>query len=206
MTDCQGSSTPAPCTELGSTVTVLDSAGMPMCSATLSSSCGQYLCGGCGVFCVSGPGNCTFTATAPGFGTASTTLDLPSSRCAQPTSPTATLKLSPTCGTPQQHDAGVDGVGRKWTDCTPSSTWNSDEATAACTVYAGGFATGTPLQCQPAACSGDDAGAASAICYGPPESTSEPCTCWAYAGPAAGHVHHSRSGCPCASTSDPAWY
>jgi len=90
----------------------------------------------------------------------------------------------------------ANGVGQNFSDCTPLGTYNTAQAIKACVAY-----TGNSLQCRAATC-----GTTSVVCS---SEAATSCACWAFAGPAAGHVKDSGQAgvlnCMCPGLTAPTW-
>jgi len=75
-----------------------------------------------------------------------------------------------------------NGIGQSWADCAPLGTWDEAEAISACEANA--TLTKSPPACVPNFCSGPSPVAICDVDVQVPGF----CTCWTFAGPAAGHV------------------
>ncbi len=189
--------------------------GTPLCTANGVVQCNAPAAGACVVTCSDNapqpcdqpqPGTYTMTVTVQTAAYKQGSVKFPVSIGACGLSPSssaiaATLRLSPKCATTVTHD---NGLGQRWTDCTPSGTYNEDEAVISCSYYpdANPHACGIAVTCDAdaavptvAACSMD---------FG--VGAEGPCDCWSFQGPGAGHVRASSLGCACASASDPTWH
>lgn len=94
---------------------------------------------------------------------------------------------------PSQHN---DGIGQTWTDCALPATYDAAEGMAAC--KAGSVSSSSACQL----------GTGAEVCSCALRSLPNDCACWAYGGPAAGHVSTGpqTAGPPEAvSLTDPAW-
>ena len=191
-------------------VIVVDPSGRMVCNATVTSSAG----GATGLlqqctradascaYCQAGgrPGSNNLTATAPGYRTSSTTVDLTADSCGLiDFVSNVTMQITPSCSTPTTHD---NGLGQQWSDCTSAGTYTALEATTACETYPGSYFTCLPTTCN------DDAGVSGqeAVCTSSNSpGITGPCDCWAFSGTGAGHVSISDAGCVCATNTDPSW-
>jgi hypothetical protein len=103
------------------------------------------------------------------------------------------LDADSSCGSCIVH---ANGIGQNFSDCTPLGTYNTAQAIKACVAY-----TGNSLECRAATC-----GATSVVCS---SEAATSCACWAFAGPAAGHVKDSGQAgvlnCMCPGLADPTW-
>jgi hypothetical protein len=91
----------------------------------------------------------------------------------------------------------TDGTGLNYYDCVNVGTFNSIQATEACTAYAGSSANCTALTCV---------GGHSVVCNDKGGPTK--CTCWEYSGANTGHVHKAtltEMSCYCPISGDPTW-
>jgi hypothetical protein len=140
-------------------------------------------CGGGGLTCNGGFSNCNASAadgcecaTAACCGSACQTKHVACMLGANPASP---------C---------TDGTGQYFYDCIAAGTFDSTQATKACTAI-----TGSAGACVPGTCMGGH----SIICSaGAPGN----CVCWEYAGSNAGRVYKSvNPNCYCPSATSPTW-
>jgi len=110
----------------------------------------------------------------------------------------ASVRLAPSCAKPSSHS---DGLGDSWTDCAPPGTLDPTEAARACAAFtslvfsqapcreaegdAGMFDPDADIETNVAVCTSAEV-----------DMVEMACACWAYAGPAAGHVRAtSATGC-----------
>jgi hypothetical protein len=103
------------------------------------------------------------------------------------------LDADSNCGSCIVH---ANGIGQNFSDCTPLGTYNTAQAIKACVAY-----TGNSLECRAATC-----GTTSVVCS---SEAATSCACWAFAGPAAGHVKDSGQpgvlNCMCPGLTEPTW-
>jgi hypothetical protein len=210
---------PEPAVQVDDAVT-----GAPLCNTSGIVRCSGDDNGTCTVSCTDNAppwcdntngGTFTMTATvnAPDHAWASVSFPIGIGACgetyvyAADGGVSATVRLSPMCAKPSSHG---DGLGDSWNDCAPPGTINSTEATRACAAAYESVCS--PVPCRDA--EGDaglfeaDAGIETnvAVCTSAAATMTDiACTCWAYAGPAAGHVRSTTAGCQCPTTNDPTW-
>jgi hypothetical protein len=116
----------------------------------------------------------------------------------------ANVCMTGVCGTPQatdggtcttkfDHDDGLNSILSTFQDCVPSTTVSSALAEDECNHNSS--------QCSQD-CPGVDGGGPMAWCgqgfFG--------CDCWAFAGPAMGHVGQGGTNCVCPKPSDPTFH
>ena len=191
-------------------LTVTNAEGAQVCDATVTGSMGavhsalllcQSVDASCS-YCQAGgpPGSWVLDVTAPGYQGAQTTVTLAGNSCGlvEQVSYLA-VQLNAACANPSTHD---NGLGQQWTDCTSLHTYSQAEATAACESSS----QSSVYTCPNAVSCDTDAGSQEAVCSGTLGGAPiGPCDCWAYGGPAVGHVHVSDAGCVCAAETDPSW-
>jgi hypothetical protein len=108
------------------------------------------------------------------------------------------------CGTPEtsdagtctsmfKHDDGLNTIESTFQDCVPSAPVSSALAQDECNHNS--------TQCVQA-CPGSDGGGPTAWCG----SGFFGCDCWAFAGPAMGHVGQGNTNCTCPKSSDPTFH
>ena len=100
-----------------------------------------------------------------------------------------------------EHD---NGFGQNFYDCEPASTYNLDQALAACAAFTGDIAECADygVTCD----ANDDLVDDTAVVCGDALAGSD-CACWAYSGLAVGYVYNEPVGnnCFCPLVGDPAW-
>lgn len=148
-------------------------------------------CSGCGLACdvthsnspVCNGVTCGYGSCHSGYSDCNTAApDLDGCECATPSC----------CGT-SCATTHSNGVGQSYYDCVSQGTFNSTQATEACSAY-------TTSACGTASCAG--AGSNLVVCG----TANGVCVCWDYSGTNSGHVHASlNSTCYCPSSSDPSW-
>ncbi len=181
------------------TVQVVDQAtGDNACGASVTVICGSnhQSTDGCSAqFDTRYTGTCDVYVTAPGFAPSHTSVAVSTTSCStssQELDATDTVKLVAACDSTVVHD---DGLGDKWVDCTPSSTFDAVEGNEAC--RASGVAY--PFKCEYASCHAGDAGVGSMFCSGPGGH------CWCYSGPCAGYVLSPKVAMSCDIRGAPSW-
>jgi hypothetical protein len=100
-----------------------------------------------------------------------------------------------------EHD---NGFGQNFYDCASASTYNVDQALAACAAFTGDIAQCVDygVTCD----ANDDLVDDTAVVCGAPSASGD-CACWAYSGLAVGYVFNEPSGnnCFCPLAGDPQW-
>jgi hypothetical protein len=116
----------------------------------------------------------------------------------------AKVCMAGVCGTPQasdggtctsmfNHDDGLSSILSTFQDCVPSAPVSSALAQDECSHNS--------TQCVQG-CSGADGGGPTAWCG----SGFFGCNCWAFAGPAMGHVGQGNANCTCPNSNDPTFH